>query len=141
MSDRLPSGYVRGALISGWPAYAFARTLRRYWRDAVEDLPPHLREPLEDALVALEFAAREFAEERKAAAASGSAEAVPAEAAITSKCREELTTAEVASDLQVSERRVRQLAGLGRLPGRLVAGRWTFDPGAVAAYRETGGAR
>jgi len=132
MTDhRNPSLYIEGALISGWPAFAFARILARHWRDEVEDLRPHLRAPLEDAREALEHAALHFATER------GSAEAAPSEAEATSDCkdRDELTTAEVADVLKVTERRVRQLAR-DHLNGKRRQGRWYFDRGAVIAYRE-----
>ena len=130
-----PRRYFEGALLSDWPAFAFARILARHWRDDVEDFPPHLRAPLEDAREALERAAQRFDVERKAATARGIAEAVPAEAQASSNCRDTMTSAEVAILLGVSDRRVRQLAGMGTLPGRQEQGRWRFDRGPVLEYR------
>ena len=108
-----PRRYIEGAYLDGWPAYCFARILARHWKDDVEDLPPHLRTPLEDAREALEHAARHYA-----TTARGSAEAAPAETAAPLNHEDSLTTAEVADLLEVTERRVRQLATAGALAGR-----------------------
>lgn len=136
-----PRRYFEGAVISDWPAYCFARIIGRHWQDEVEYLPLHLRAPLEDAREALECAARHWAEERKAITARGSAEAAPAETEAPSTCKDTLTTEEVGAILGVSDRRVRQLARTGELPGREDRGRWTFDKGAVVALKEKRGAR
>lgn len=130
------SRYVESAVIlSGWPAYAINNMLRRHWRD-VEDLPPHLRAPLEDTREAIEHAAQRYARECR----RGNAEAARAETEAPSD-KDTLTSEEVADALGVSDRRVRQLAGTGELPGRQVAGKWTFDPGAVVALSRKRGTR
>lgn len=124
------SSYIEGALICGWAAYAFARILARHWREEVEDLPPHLRAPLEDALEALDHAARRWEATRR-----GNAEALPAEAAPSSE--HELSTREAADVLKVSERRIRQLADAGALVGRKEGPQWRLRKDAVLAYRES----
>ncbi len=54
---------------------------------------------------------------------------------VRSGCKS-LMAPEVAALLGVSDRRVRQLAAAGELPGRRDdAGRWRFEPEAVAAFR------
>lgn len=141
MSD---PGYIEdAALVAGWPAYRFAKILRRHWQEETEDLPLAMRGALEDDLANIDRAGRAWADRVLAAKARGSAEAVPAEMAASSSCKE-LSTEEVASMLQLTERRIRQLAGIGELPGRRdEAGHWTFDQGAVLALRDkrTGGAK
>jgi hypothetical protein len=122
---------VEAAVIDGWAAWAIARMLSSHCREQIEELPAHLRAPLEDATEALQHAG-----ERWAISARGSTEALPAEAPVTSNCREELTASEVADVLKVTERRIRQLATAGALPGKQKAGRWSFEPGAVLAYQE-----
>lgn len=129
-----PPAYVHGALVSGWSAYAILKILRAQWSDQVEDLPLHLRAPLEDVREALEYEARRWQAARNVSA-TGSSEAALPEAAPDSE-HQELTSAEVANVLHLTDRRVRQLAGAGALAARQVAGRWVFDPGAVTAYRE-----
>lgn len=130
----IPSGYVvAAAVLSGWPAYAIGRLLTRC-HDEVADLPPHLRQPIEDATDALRLAGAAWVSAR------GSAEALPAEAPVSSQHEPDaLDTQEVADMLRLSARRVRQLATRGRLPGSKRHGRWTFDRGAVIAHRTTTG--
>src|SRR5262249_9931592 len=70
------------------------------------------------------------AQEARRQASAASATALPrvlhpAEAGPPST---EWSTAVVADRLAVSERRVRQIANAGRLPGRKVRGSWRFDP-------------
>ena len=122
MTDPAPRFYLENVVIlSGWPAHAFARLLARH-RDEIADLPPHLREPLEDAVAALALAGSRWA-------ARGTAEPLPAELPIGSETHDELDTTEVATMLEVCPRYVRRLAAYGRLPGRKSHGRWRFSRG------------
>lgn len=116
------------AIVQGWSAYAFARLLRRYWRDEVEDLPPHLRRPLEESLEALRAAGAAWERSLR-----GSAEAPAAEAAVSSD--HELSTRQAAEVLQVSDRRIRQLLESGALTGRRCGQRWWVDHGSLTAYK------
>jgi len=125
-----PGSYFveHGAVVSGWPAFVISRLLSRC-HDDVADLPPHLREPVEEALEAIRGASAAWATAR------GSAAAMPAEVPVSSTHEpDELDTQEVADMLQVSARRVRQLAADGRLPGRRTRHRWRLDAAAVLAY-------
>jgi hypothetical protein len=123
------------AVVSGWPAWALARLLTRYCRDEIEDLPLEQRRFVTAAIDSLRLAGEH------AIAASGSAPLSSAEIAVGSNHDEELDSDAAADMLKLSARRVRQLAAAGRLPGRLKAGRWSFDADAVTAYRKTGGTR
>lgn len=120
--------FVHDAVIlDGWPAFAIARVLQRHWRDEVEDLPPHLREPLEEALSALEQAGRAWAQSLR-----GTAEPAGAEPALDS----EVTTLQAAGRLGVSARMVRKLIGQGALPARRTARGWRIEEGGVAALQD-----
>ena len=123
-----PPYFADVVLLRGWAAYALARLLSRQ-HEAVAVLPPHLRAPIEASIEALELAGARWASGR------GSAEAVIAETAPDSNS-DEITTEEAGRMLNVTTRRVRQLAAEGRLAGRRRAGRWCFDRGAAAAYVE-----
>ncbi len=132
MTEPGPRYYVEGGLVSGFAAWRLGRSIPRYLRDALDDLPPHLRTEVEDAVEAMRYSGQ-----RWAATARGSAAEPPAEAPVCSKQEaDELSSVEVADVLKVTERRVRQLAAAGVLPGRQKAGRWSFDRGAVTAYHE-----
>jgi len=135
MTDLGHPFYVEGAVIDGWAAYALARMVARHGRDEIADLPPHLRAPIEDAAEALQHAGA-----RWAASVRGNAEALAAEMRASSESQDdELSTEEAADVLNMSGRRVRQLAATGALLGRQRAGRWHFDRRAVIAYHETKG--
>jgi hypothetical protein len=113
------------ATIDGWPAYRIARILKHHWKEETEDLPFVVLDLLED------YRADRV---RGAKAARGNVSGQSAEMAADSKS--EITTAGAADILHLSERRVRQLAGMGKLPGRQdAAGRWSFERGAVKAYK------
>jgi hypothetical protein len=122
--------YVEAAVIDGWPAFAIARMLTRSCGDEIADLPAHLRAPIEDATNALRHAG-----ERWATSARGSAEAALPEAPVPLEHDEdEVSTREAAHMLELSDRRIRQLAADGRLVGRQIQGRWVLDRGAVIAH-------
>jgi hypothetical protein len=125
-----------GVILDGWELYAITRVLSRHLPEYLEPLPLHLREPIEDRFAECLQMAREWTEDRK----RGSAEAAPAE--VVTDSSQELTSTEVATILNVSERRVRQLAEAGALAGhqRKRGGPWIFDRGAVLAHAQrTGG--
>lgn len=133
MSD-LPRRYLEhGVVLSGWSAYAFARVLGRHLPEFLASLDDRLCEPLEDGLAALDLAGREWA-----ASARGGAAALDAALPVSSnhEQRETISSEEAGDMLGLSPRRVRELAAAGSLYGSRVAGRWTFDRGAVLAYRE-----
>ena len=120
--------------LHGWPAFAFARILRRHWRDDVLDLPPQLRLPLERALEGLEEQAAAWAEEMRRRKGGGNEPAGRAETGLHS---EWLSGSEVAALLGVSDRRVRQLAAAGLLSGhRDPLGHWRIERRGVEALRK-----
>lgn len=119
--------YVQGALVNGWAAYAFARVLHRHWGVHFECLPSSLLRPCKDALAALDQEATRW---------RGSAEARPAEVLTQSELKDGLSSEEAAHLLQVTNRRVRQLAAIGQLPGQKVKGVWQFDSAAVMALQQ-----
>jgi len=121
VTDHAPRFYENAVVLSGWPAHAIGRIIGRH-RAEIENLPPHLREPLEDAVDALRMAGERWA-------ARGTAEPLPAELPIGSEADDELDTTEVAMMLEVCPRYVRRLAAYGRLPGRKSHGRWRFSRG------------
>lgn len=127
-------GYIEEAALAwGWRAFAAARMLRRHWREEVEDLPPHLREPLEDYLADLERAGRRWSERqrrRRATAQPTSAQPSPQSEV------EVLTTAEAADVIGCTEQNVRKLLANGRLAGEKGSQGWLLDAGAVHAYKQ-----
>jgi hypothetical protein len=121
------------AVVTGSPAWWIAKLLTRHCREQIEDLPLHVRAPLEDAIEKLSRAG-----EHCAIAARGRATSTAAAIAVSSSHeQDELDSAAAAAMLGVKARRVRQLAQAGHLPGRQKAGRWTFDTDDVTAYRES----
>ena len=125
-----PCYVEHGAVLSGWPAYAFARTLRRHLPELLDCLAPHLRQPLEEALEALTLAGAAYAQSRRGTS-------VPADAAqgADSEAMDVMTTQQAADVLGCIPRYVRRLAAEGRLPGRCEHHRWQLDGAAVLAYR------
>jgi len=126
--------FTHAAIVRGWPAYAVARLLRRHW-DEVEDLPLHLRAPLEDALEALEQAGQRFAAERRATCGPAALESA-APPVVSEAMDAEMTTEKAAGALGVGERYVRKLVAGGELPARQEHGRWLIDPAAIAVLKE-----
>lgn len=114
-----------GVLVSGWPAFALARLVTRHCRGELEDLPPDLRLPLEEALAELEEAGRLWAAEVR-----GTAEPRPE---VTELPSEGMSTRQAAEALGCSDRFVRRLVAAGALPARRTKQGWIIDPGAVAA--------
>jgi excisionase family DNA binding protein len=129
-----PPFYYEGALVPGRPALVIACILRRHWDD-VEDLPPHIRADLEASVTALEYAAKCWRSKARGRAEVASAEVVP------DSSQDVLTAGQVAAVLKVTDRRVRQLAAAGQLPGRRDRAGRRFDRAAVMAHKErtTGG--
>lgn len=138
---RTPSAaYFEGAaVIGGRPAYLIAKAMRR----AVErehrangggSLPPDVAE----AIDALERAGRVWSDCQEPPVVPVVPVVASAEAVVGWETAGSvpllLSSAEVATRLGVSERRVRQLVGSGELPGRRSKGNWEFDPVVVNEY-------
>jgi hypothetical protein len=120
------------AVVSGWPAHVFADIIAGH-RDALEGLP--LRSELEDSLDALRRAGEHWI------SASRNVAAAQPEIAVSSEHEYgECTCQEAADALNMTDRRVQQLAKTGRLAGKQKAGRWIFDRGAVIAFNNERGA-
>jgi len=132
--DLVPRDFVRAAaIVRGASAVlieGFIRGNRELWNrhTAQAMASPSLRSELTSALLALEFAADNHREEIDASA-GGSRETMDA---MTNTF---LTTAEAGDTLNLTPRRVRQLATSGVLLARMVAGRWMIDPASVEARR------
>jgi hypothetical protein len=121
-----------GAFLSGWSAYAVDVILKRYAKDYAPVMTPKQQQ---------EFAATQKAIHRAALhwhAATANAQTATAE--IPALSGNEVTTAEAADLLAVTEQRVRQLAalwvheGLARKVGRV----WMIDQAAIELYRSNG---
>ncbi|MDT3724893.1 helix-turn-helix domain-containing protein [Streptomyces sp. DSM 41972] len=128
------SGYLRNAaVVEGAAAHILAELLatpgvRRYLRAR----PATLQRELEQTVAAIRRAAVAYeAGLVSAASANGSAETPAAE--IVQPFDREITTGEAAALLELTERRVRQLAASGM--GRRAGGRWLLDRTAVEEYR------
>lgn len=134
MTERaVPSRYIEAAaVLSGWPAYAFARVLRRELPPLLEALDPALRRPLEESLAALILAADAYARECRC----GTSVPASAELRADSGAMDVMTTDQAADVLGCHARYVRRLALDGRLPGRREHHRWQLDAAAVLAYRD-----
>ncbi|MDX3519277.1 helix-turn-helix domain-containing protein [Streptomyces scabiei] len=125
------SSYVRGVLVQGVTAHVLAQVLalpdvERRLRNA---LPPLVQLELEATRRAFRQAALDY--ESQPIAVDGSAETEVPE--VEAPLGHEITTGEAAVLLDLSERRVRQLAAEGGM-GRLKGGRWVLDRTAVLAY-------
>lgn len=125
--------YVEGALVYGFGAHVVDRLLARYLPSLLAStrLSAEQRQEVEETRAAIARAADTYL--AWPISAGGSAE-TPVAAVEGRSSREEITTAEAAALLGVTERRARQLAegGMGRKIGRV----WVLDLAAVVAYRD-----
>ena len=132
MSGTVPRRLITIAAISGAPARLLSSILPlseiESRLDAAGIGGPH-REATLDAWRAIEAAGR------LAVAASGTLTGQEPATGAHSE-RDSITTMEASTMLDLSARRTRQLAERGELRGTLVAGRWLFTAGDVAAYSE-----
>ena len=133
MTDLGHPFYVEGAVIDGWAAYSLSRLFTRYCLRQIDDLPPHLRAPIEDAVEAMRRSGNAWA------AARGRPETEPASDLRESRDPDHISTAEAALMLEVTDRTIRTMVADGRLAGRKVRGRLFVDRGAVIAHQETKG--
>lgn len=139
------SAYFEGAaLIGGRPAYLIAQTMRRTLdRELRANGGGHIASDLAEALVALDRAGRVWLASQEAAEAAEVSEVAGTEALVgcpqTVRYSPPLPSALVALRLGVSDRRVRQLALSGELPGRRVRNKWEFDPAVVSEYQRNRG--
>jgi len=128
-----PRDFIRGAaLVRGASAIildGFIRAHRDLWNrhTAQAMTSPSLRAELTSAVLALEAAA----DNHRATID----EAVSAALPDVSDAGQWLTVIEASAILNVSDRRVRQLAASGVLPGRRVSGRWRILRSGVNARR------
>ena len=125
------------AVVSGWPAYALARVLRRHLPELLDVLDPGLRRPIEEALEALTLAGEAYARSRP-----GTAEPARVSAPVGStEMEESLTTLTAAAALDCSDRYVRRLAAAGALPAHRDRKGWHVDAAAVHELQRQRGAR
>lgn len=124
------------AVVSGWPAWAVTWVLRRHLADDLDQLerlsdglPGDRRQEILDAFADLEAAAEDWR-----ASANGNAETPDAETVASSPTDELLTTRQAAEMLDLTPRRVRQLAAAGL--GVKSDGRWRIRRSDVDAYQE-----
>jgi hypothetical protein len=128
------------AIVSGIAAVALADVLRRpAVQAALLALPVRLRTPeLAAATASIQLTAAAYEAELRRN------ETNRRETATDSSCGPNTSagwsTARVARHLQVSRRRVQQLARQGWLAGELVGGQWVIQEGAVREYRRRRGA-
>ena len=138
MTEPRPRRLVTAAMINGAPARILAAIMslseveRRL--DTVGYSGPQ-REATLDAWRAVIDAG-----ELHAAAASGSPAGQVA-AMVSDSERDTISTTEAADMLGLRERRIRQLAAAGSLPGRKSGGHWSFERADVAARLQRGGRR
>ncbi|WP_326583333.1 helix-turn-helix domain-containing protein [Streptomyces sp. NBC_00481] len=126
------SGYVGGALVDGVTAHVLDKVLASpNVAEVLCSLPPWMRAEVEAGRRAIRRAAREY-EQLAVAAVEGSAETEVPD--VGAPLGHEITTCEAAALLDVTERRVRQLAAGGM--GQRRGGRWVLDRSAVLAYAE-----
>lgn len=132
MADLAPRDYVESAAIvrgaSAVLIHGFIRGNQEAWNrhTARAMTSESLRRELTSAMLALETAADSHRAEIDASA-RGSRES------ISGMPTTFITTTEAGDILNLTSRRVRQLAADGVLLGRLVAGRWMIDPASVEA--------
>jgi hypothetical protein len=130
MSDG--SEHVLGVAVAGWPAFVVDCLLRRHGGPYLKAMSPEQAREMEVFHRAVHAAAAYW---QARTAVIGSAEAATAEVPSSSRS-DDLSTAQAASLLGVSERRVCQLAatwqddGLARKVGRS----WLVDREAVTVY-------
>ncbi len=121
------------AVLVGWTAGEIARLVRRDCREALQEYPPEMCALLENGLRALEAAAAEW----RRSSDTGNAETRTPEVAVACSTDGELTPAETAEELGVSERQLRNLVAAGQLPKPRREGRRCWhDRAAVVSYRE-----
>jgi excisionase family DNA binding protein len=133
------SVYVRdGVVLAGWAAFAIARLLAGSGcRQQIEDMPPGMRAPIEDAIADLQRAGQAWQkrhEERDGGPAAPVRTALPllSETDVNAV----VTTEEASALLDVGTRYVRKLIDSGVLPARRERGRWLIDRAAVLAHQE-----
>lgn len=120
------------AVVTGSAAHVLAVVLRRaVSRGELDGLPDGVRRAAASAIEAVALAGRAWQDSR--ASADGSNQARVAEAGASS-ARADMSTAEAADVMGVTERRARQLAPS---LGRKVGGVWRLDPALVNAYMES----
>ena len=137
-----PSGPVvvpTAAVLHGYAAFKFAQWLAP--QVARADVAPEWREQLEDGLLALQSAGADWhagsvvRTERARLAAEAAEAAEGPRGAGAARSAQQMTAAEVAAVLEVSTRRVGQIArSLGGRKGR--GGHWVFTRAEVLAYVE-----
>jgi excisionase family DNA binding protein len=115
------------AVISGWPAYALARTLRRHLPELVDVLDPALRRPLEEAMEALTLAGEAFAQGRRETTKPARVET----RIDLVQMNDEMTADQAAQMLDCSTQWIRRLAGEGRIPARRIRRVWRIDAAAI----------
>ena len=139
------SAYFEGAaLIGGRPAYLIAKEMRRnLQREMRANGGGRIATDLVEALDALDRAGRVWLASHEVAEAAEASEVAGTEALVgcspTGQLLPWLSSALVALRLDVSDRRVRQLAQSGELAGRRVRNRWEFDPAVVSEYQRNRG--
>ncbi len=136
--------YLQGAaVIGGRPAYLIAREMRRMLeREKRISGGGVIPTDLSEALIALERAGAVWLGIQAAAEAVEAAEVQQAEVLVgcpSAGGGPPLTSQAVSLVLDLSDRRVRQLAASGELPGRLVRGRWQFDRVHINEYQRNRG--
>lgn len=119
---------MKGAvLLSGWPLYAITRILRHAARDYLCDLPPHLREPLEDKLGEMQRASEQLLE-----ASRGTKACRGAEPCLPSS----MSTTDAAQLLGCTSRWIRRLIADDRLPATREGRAWSIDRKALNDYMD-----
>lgn len=136
------SVYVRdGVVLAGWAAFAIARLLAASGcRQQIEDMPPRMRVPIEEAIADLQRAGQAWQKRHKE---RDDGPAAPAEAALPLSSETDMnavvTTEEAGALLDVGTRYVRKLVESGVLPAHRERGRWLIDRAAVLAHKERSG--
>lgn len=119
-------------------AFIMRRISSQQWRTAIvgaQSTNPGLASELESAVAYLRSGqAWWLAQIRQSASGSGSAEVVSAEVVADLNGPSSLGTSEVAVQLGVSARRVRQLAVAGTLSATRAGRSWVFDPDSVKEF-------
>jgi excisionase family DNA binding protein len=133
-----PRGYVdAGALVDGWPAHFLSSgRVRRLIELELEDLPPVPAELVRETLEACRLAGEAWAERVRARKSEG--QNAEAGGDLQHEPDEMIDAQEAAHMLDITSRRVRQLAAVGEIPGRKHGAQWRFSRADVAAYRVKG---
>jgi hypothetical protein len=129
----MPSGYVQGALVAGWPAHVIDAMLSRYLPQYLGLMTKTQRAEVERAHAAIHRAAS-----LGTVAADGNAAIVGPAAAADSEHADELTVDQVADQLGVRPRQARNFAAAwaGEGHARKVGGMWLIDRLAVEAHSQ-----